>query len=299
LADSLHTNEQHARPGVVEAQRQEKRPRAFGAGERRSLLRMLRIGGDGRRSKRRSSAEVSTVGILTRVRRIISANVNDLVDKAENPEKMVKQLIREMDQAIAEIKAATANALANQKKLERKEAENRAEAQQWENRAAVALEKGDEDLARQALRRKKIYADLQQCFAEQVESQKKTVEALKASLDALHMKLDEARARAKLVIARSRRTKVQKKVARVVGKVGDTSAFREFERIAERVDDDELEIAAAAELDVDTLEEKFRKGEEDAEVEFELQELKERMAKESKAAKAGGAGEPASGKTGM
>jgi phage shock protein A len=220
------------------------------------------------------------VGILTRVRRIVSANVNDVVDKAENPEKMVKQLIREMEQSIAEIRAGAANALANQKKLERKEAENAAEAQRWDNRAAVALEKGDEDLARQALRRKKIYADLEQCFTEQVESQERTVEALKASLDALHTKLDEARARAKLVIARSRRTKVQKKVARVAGKVGSASAFREFERLAERVDDEELTVAAEAELDVDTLEDKFRRDEEDAEVDFELQELRERLAKE-------------------
>ncbi|MFQ5809257.1 MAG: PspA/IM30 family protein [Armatimonadota bacterium] len=220
------------------------------------------------------------MGILTRVRRIVSANVNDVVDKAENPEKMVKQLIREMEQSISETKAATANALANQKKLERKQAENAAEAQQWDNRAALALEKGDEDLARQALRRKKIYADLEQCFVEQVESQKRTVEALKTSIDALNAKLDEAKARAKLVIARSRRTKVQKKVARTMGKVGDTSAFREFERIAEHVDDEELTLAAAAELDVDTLEEKFRKDEEDAEIEFELQELRERVTKE-------------------
>ncbi|MGD8240239.1 MAG: PspA/IM30 family protein [Armatimonadota bacterium] len=231
------------------------------------------------------------MGILTRVRRIVSANVNDVVDKAENPEKMVKQLIREMEQSLAETKAATANALANQKKLERKQAENAAEAQQWENRAALALEKGDEDLARQALRRKKIYADLEQCFVEQVESQKRTVEALKASIAALNAKLDEARARAKLVIARSRRTKVQKKVERTMGKVGDTSAFREFERIAERVDDEELTLAAAAELDVDTLEEKFRRDEEDAEIEFELQELRERVTKEGAEA----AGETAEG----
>jgi len=244
------------------------------------------------------------VGILTRVRRIVSANVNDLVDKAENPEKMVKQLIREMEQSIAEIKAAAANALANQKKLERKQAENAAEAQQWENRAALALEKGDEGLARQALRRKKIYADLQQCFAEQVESQERTVEALKASLDALHAKLDEAKARAKLVIARSRRTKVQKKVARTMGKVGDASAFREFERMAERVDDDELTLAAAAELDVDTLEEKFRSEEEDAEIEFELQELRERVGKEgapaeSESAEAEGEGDTPSADASM
>jgi phage shock protein A len=220
------------------------------------------------------------MGLLTRVRRIISANVNDVIDKAENPEKMAKQLIREMEDSVREVKAATTQALANQKKLERKRDENAKEAKLWENRASLALEKGDEDLAREALRRKKIYADLQETFTQQVDSQERTVEALKASLEALYVKLDEARARSKLVIARAQRAKATRGAQVVTAKAGDTSAFDEFERLAERVADEELEVAAAAELDVDGLEEKFRKDEEDADVEFELQALKERMAAE-------------------
>ncbi len=220
------------------------------------------------------------MGLLARVRRIVSANVNDVIDKAENPEKMAKQLIREMEDSVREVKQRTTQALANQKKLERKRDENAKEAELWENRAALALEKGDEDLAREALKRKKIYGDLQETFAQQVESQERTVEALKASLDALYVKLDEARARSKLLIARAQRAKAQRAAQVVTAKAADTSAFDEFERLAERVADEELEVAAAAELDVDSLEEQFRKDEEDADVEFELQALKERLAGE-------------------
>ncbi|MFQ6131196.1 MAG: PspA/IM30 family protein [Armatimonadota bacterium] len=218
------------------------------------------------------------MGLLTRLRRIMSANVNDLIDKAENPEKMAKQLIREMEDSIREVKANTATAMANHKKLERKREENAGEVKLWEERAVTALEKEDEELAREALKRKRIYAELQESFAQQVASQERTVATLKASLEALYVKLDEAKARSKVLIARSQRARTQKKVQKMVDRAVDTSAFSEFERLAERVEDEEVEVAAAAELDVDDLERKFAKEEEDADVEFELQELKERLA---------------------
>ncbi|MFQ6096298.1 MAG: PspA/IM30 family protein [Armatimonadota bacterium] len=222
------------------------------------------------------------MGILTRLRRIISADVNHLIDRAENPEKVAKQLIREMEDSLREAKGATANAIANLKKLERKQAENAAEAQKWENRAALAVEKGDDDLAREALRRKRIYADLARNFAEQVASQQKSVDTLKASLEALRNKLEQAKARAKVIIARAQRAKAAKSVQRAVAKTTDVGAFEAFERLAERVADDEVEAAAVAELDVDSLEERFRRDEEDAEIEFELQSLKARVAPAAK-----------------
>jgi len=224
------------------------------------------------------------MGLLTRLRRIMSANVNDLIDKAENPEKMAKQLIREMESSIAEVKANTATALANQKKLQRKREENSKQVKLWEERAVIALEQNDEDLAREALKRKRIYAELSDSFAQQVESQERTVAALKASLEALYVKLDEARARSKLLIARSQRARTQKRVQKLVERAVDTSAFSEFERLTERVEDEEMEVAAAAELDVDDLERKFAKEKEDADVEFELQALKQRLAGEAQTA---------------
>jgi phage shock protein A len=218
------------------------------------------------------------MGILTRIRRIISADVNDLIDKAENPEKMAKQLIREMEEALRQARDATANAVANLRKLERKQAENAREAQKWENRAALAVEKGDDDLARQALRRRRINADVAQSFAEQVALQQKSVETLKASLEALRNKLQQAKAKAKVIVARAQSVRASKSVRAAASRTTDVGAFEAFERLAERVADGEVEAAAAAELNVDSLEERFLRDEEDAEIEMELQSLKGRLA---------------------
>jgi phage shock protein A len=221
------------------------------------------------------------MGILQRMNRIVKANIHDVIDRAENPEKMLKQLIREMEDAVRETQAHTAQAIAGLKKLEKRSGENQAQAKLWEDRAVLALEKNDEDLARQALRRKKLYADQQGEYAAQIESQQRSVETLKTTLAALRAKLDEAKVQSRLLIARAQRAKTQQRVQQVVNRGTDTSAFEDFERMTEKIEERELEVVAATELQMDTLDERFEREEEQVDVEFELQQLKERMAQET------------------
>ena len=129
-----------------------------------------------------------------------------------------------------------------------------------------------------ALRRKKLYADQTEPLAKQIEQQQRSVETLKTSLAALRLKHDEARAESKVLIARAQRAKAQRKVQKVVGSSLDTSAFDAFERMADRIDEREIEVAAAAEVHVDTVEQRFEDAETDADVEHELARLKEKLA---------------------
>lgn len=218
------------------------------------------------------------MGILQRINRIVKANINDIVDKAEDPVKTIKELLREMEGAIREAQTQTAHAIAGLKRLEMHARDNEGQVKLWEERATMALERDDEDLARQALRRKKLYADQTEPLAKQIEQQQRSVETLKTSLAALRLKHDEARAESKVLIARAQRAKAQRKVQKVVGSSLDTSAFDAFERMADRIDEREIEVAAAAEVHVDTVEQRFEDAETDADVEHELARLKEKLA---------------------
>jgi len=220
------------------------------------------------------------MGLLRRVQRMVNASINDLVDRAEDPVKMIKQLVREMEQSVVETQEATAAAMANLKQLQKRQVQNRAEGEKWLTNARLALGRGDEELTRQALRRRKIHTDLEGSYVEQIATQENTVATLKTALAALRAKLDEARARSKVLVSKAQQTKAQDEVRRIASRAPDTSAFAEFERMAERIDERELAVVAAIELDVDTLEAKFEKQEEDAEIEAELVALKEAMAQE-------------------
>ena len=220
------------------------------------------------------------MGLLKRVQRIVGASINDLVDRAEDPVKMIRQLVREMEQSVVETQEATAAAMANLKQLQKRQGQNQAEAEKWLGNAKAALGQGDEELARQALKRRKIHTDLEASYTEQIATQENTVATLKTALAALRAKLSEARARSKVLVSKAQQTKAQDEVRRITSRSPDTSAFAEFERLAERIDERELAVVAAIELDVDTLEAKFEKQEEDAEIEAELAALKEAMAQE-------------------
>ena len=218
------------------------------------------------------------MGILQRVNRIVKANINDLVDKAEDPVKVIKELIREMEGAVRETQTQTAYAIAGLKKLQKQEADNQAQVALWEERATMALQRGDEELAKQALRRKKLYDDQAAPLSQQIEQQQRAVDTLKTSLAALRLKLEEAKAQSKVLIARAQRAKSQQKVAKVVGSATNTSAFDDFERMAEKIDDRETEVAAATEVQLAGVDQRFADAEADADVEADLAALKQKLA---------------------
>jgi phage shock protein A len=173
-----------------------------------------------------------------------------MINKAENPEKMLNQLVVEMNEQLIESKKAVAMAIADEKKLERETASQQAQAQEWERKAMLAVRAGQDDLAKEALVRKQEYDTGYTQFNQQWIAQKQSVEKLKESLRDLQTKIEEAQRKKNLLVARAKRAEAQQKIQQTISSVsGNTSAFDAFDRMAKKVDQLEAEADAAKELD--------------------------------------------------
>jgi phage shock protein A len=209
--------------------------------------------------------------------------VNDLINKAENPEKMLNQLLIDMNTQLIESKKAVAMAIADEKKLERETASQESQAQDWEKKAMLAVRAGKDDLAREALLRKQEYENAAVEYRKQWEAQLAAVDKLKSSLRELQNKIDEAQRKKNLLIARAKRAEAQQKIQSTMSNVaGNRSAFNAFDRISQKVDQMEAQADAARELDDfsadNDLEKKFKELEKsDDSADMLLLELKEKM----------------------
>lgn len=219
------------------------------------------------------------MSIFDRISRIIKANLNDVLDKAEDPEKMLKQLLDEANENLMEVKTQTASAIAQLKQLEAKEREYQSEAEKWQAKAELAVTKGEDDLAREALARKKTAQGTADGFKAQVEAQHQSVEQLKASLGELESKIAEMNVKKDLLIARHRRAEAEQNIQKTMGKVGQSSALSAFERLERKVNDEEAHAAAYGELNHDSLDDKFKRLEAHSEVDDELAALKAKLGK--------------------
>jgi phage shock protein A len=223
------------------------------------------------------------VGIFSRLKTLISSNVNDLISKAEKPEKMLNQLIIEMNEQLIESKKAVAMAIADEKKLARERDNQQAQAQEWERKAMLAVQSGKDDLAKEALLRKQEYDKAAQEYQKQWESQKTSVDQLKESLRELQNKIEEAQRKKNLLVARAKRAEAQQKIQSTISSVsGNHSAFEAFDRMAAKVDQLEAQADAAKELEDlsanTSLEKRFAELEKsDSSADLMLQELKEKM----------------------
>ena len=223
------------------------------------------------------------MGIFSRLKTVISSNVNDLISKAEKPEKMLNQLIIDMQEQLLESKKAVAMAIADEKKLERELANQEAQAQEWEKKAMLAVRAGKDDLAREALLRKQEYDNASSEYRKQWEAQKESVEKLKESLRELQNKIEEAQRKKNLLIARAKRAEAQQKIQNTISSVsGNRSAFDAFDRMAQKVDQMEAQADAAKELEDlsnnASLERRFAELEKsDASADLLLEELKKKM----------------------
>jgi phage shock protein A len=216
------------------------------------------------------------MALLERVSTLIRANINDLVDKAEDPEKMIKQVILDMQNQLLQVKTQVAIALADQHLLEKRHKENETASADWVRRAELAVDKKHDDLARAALERSMSYKQMAESFAQQVADQKLQVESLKAALLKLEQKLVEAQAKSDLLIAQHRRS-------RAVGKASDASAAlrlnargETFDRMQQKVVRAEAVSQASSELAADTVDDKFAVLEKEQEIDRLLAELKAR-----------------------
>ena len=141
------------------------------------------------------------MALMERVTTLLRANLNDLIDKAEDPEKMLKQLVLDMENQLLQVKTQVAIAIADQHLLEKKTAEHETAAASWKNKAALAVAKGRDDMAREALERSLSHVQMGRNFLEQLEDQRSEAEALRSAFLKLQQKLTETRAHCDLLIA--------------------------------------------------------------------------------------------------
>ncbi|BCX13401.1 MAG: membrane protein [Thermosynechococcus sp.] len=220
------------------------------------------------------------MGLLDRVGMVIRSNLNALVSAAEDPEKILEQTIIDMNADLVKLRQAVAQAIAAQKRLEQQYTQNLKDAQQWEERARLALSRGDEALALEALNRKKTAADTAIALKAQVDQMAAQVKTLKDNLTALESKISEAKTKKEMLKARVRAAKASEQIHQAVSKVGTSNAMAAFERMEDKVLQMEARSQAIAELSGDTLESKFEALQSSAnkqDVEFELLEMKRQM----------------------
>jgi phage shock protein A len=203
------------------------------------------------------------MGILDRIRTVLKSNINALISKAENPEKMLNQLIIDMNESLIEAKKQVASSIADEKRLERQMLENKGQADEWERKAMLAVRAGKDDLAKEALVRQQEYVGYAAGFQKEYESQHTAVEQLKDALRQLQGKIEEASRKKNLLIARAKRAEAQKQIAQTMGSLSATSSFDTFERMAAKVDQIEAEASAIGEIasvtsDDKKLEDKFK-----------------------------------------
>jgi phage shock protein A len=223
------------------------------------------------------------MGFFSRLKSLIFSNVNHAIDKAEDPEKMLNQLIIEMNQQLIESKKSVALAIADEKKLERETQNQLAQSEEWERKAVMAVEAGKDDLAKEALLRKQEFDNHYREYHKQWAAQKESVDRLKEALRDLQNKIEEAQRKKNLLIARAKRAEAQQKIQSTITSMsGNRTAFEAFDRMADKIDQLEAHNEAVKELDSvsDTanLEKRFAELENsDSSADKMLLELKAKM----------------------
>ena len=192
------------------------------------------------------------MGILERISTVLRSNINDLIDKAEDPEKMLKQLMIDMERDLIEVRKEVALSIQTEKRLHQQYSQNLKQAEGWEEKATLALKSGREDLAREALTRRNTHQQTADGFKGQWDTQNANVEQLKKQLGLLESKINEARIKKDLLIARSRQAKAQEQIHKTMGMIGTSKATSAFSRMEEKVM--EKEALAAAYGDMNLLE---------------------------------------------
>jgi phage shock protein A len=217
------------------------------------------------------------MGLFDRVSRVVRANLNAAVSSAEDPEKILDQAIIDMQEDLVQLRQAVASAIASQKRIQQQLNQAQSEANNWQQRAQLALQKGDENLAREALNRKKVQSETAGALKAQLDQQTGTVDAMKRNLIALEGKISEAKTKKDMLKARASAAKANEQLQRTVGTLGTSSAMGAFERMEEKVMQMEARSQAAAELAGADLESQFAALEAGSDVDDELAALKAQM----------------------
>jgi len=221
------------------------------------------------------------MGIFDRLSTMLRSNINDLISRAENPEKMLNQLITDMKSQLAKAKQQVASAIADEKKLQADAEAMRKQSEDWERRAMLAVQEGRDDLAKQALLRYNEALQGAQQLHETWVKHKTETENLKGSLRSLNDKIEEAKRKKNILVARARRAEAQQRIQETMSGMSDKSAFESFERMTEKIENQERKAIASAELQAefegDTLAEQFKSLEYHGSSDQQLLELKAKM----------------------
>ena len=214
---------------------------------------------------------------FNRVRDLVSANLNTMLDRAEDPEKMVNEYLRQLNENLYEAKTRVAAAMADETKLHNKMVQFQAEADQWQSKAEAALRARDEELARQALARKLQSQKLADSYKQQYESQDQQVEELQSSLVKLEARIAEAKSKRDLIVAKRNRAETQEAIQRTVRGLSSSNAMDKLSQLESRVDDQLAQADAMAKLERGTLESRFEDLEANQELDQEMEALRRKM----------------------
>lgn len=203
------------------------------------------------------------MGLFDRIGLLVRSNVNAAVSKAEDPQKILEQLLIDMRDQFIKAKEQVAVAIADEKRLQAKLIQSQQNATEWERKAMIAVKAGEDGLAQEALARQQSESAQSAEWQKQWQAQKTATESLRASLVQLNNKIDEAKRKKDLLVARAKRADAQKTIQTTMAGLNDNSAFDTFGRMAEKVDQLEAEASASEELAADvsgaTLDDKFKK----------------------------------------
>ena len=214
------------------------------------------------------------MGLFDRLGRLVRANLNDLVSKAEDPEKILEQAVADMQEDLVQLRQAVASAIATQKRSEQQYNQAQSQANQWQARAELALRKGDETLAREALQRKKGYVETASTIKVTLEQQTAQVDALRRNLIQLESKISEAKTKKNMLKARAQAAKANEQLQNMIGGINPTGSITAFDRMEEKVMQLEARSQAAGELAGSDLESQFAALEAGNDVDDELMALK-------------------------
>ncbi len=219
------------------------------------------------------------MGVLDRMSQILRANIGDLLNRAEDPEKMLNQILRDMEDALKQGQAQVAEQIAQEKLIQADWEEAKRDADEWNKKAELAVAKGKDDLAREALRRAGDYTEQAAIYEKQWSVQEQAVKKLKADLAALQSRYDEARRNKEMLITRAKRTAAQKHIATASAKLSSVDYSSELNRMERRIQEEEARVAASEEIKASSIDEQFKALGDDDAVEEQLAALKKRLGK--------------------
>jgi len=231
------------------------------------------------------------MGLIDRILRVIRANTNDLVGQAEDPEKILEQTVAQMQENLVQLRQAVAAAIATQKRTERQAQQAHSTAEEWYSRAQLALQQGNDTLAREALTKRRSYQETATAMQAQIEQQNSVVGKLKQDMRTLESKMAEARTKKDMYIARSRSAQASQKINEMLGGINTNNSLSAFERMEEKVLQLEAQSEAIAqgalrfaiaELGTDDLQKKFAALESGNDIDAELAAMKVQMLPSSK-----------------